>query len=219
MSILNRETFLLRLTAGDPDQLGAIFASLPAEVAAICEKRGVDNLSVWHVDGLVFGYYEVTREYALTDSDKAALRAFADKLSALCEIIAEPFTRPMRLMYSDIGIVRDDKSLIRHRVFATRLKPGCADEYKRRHDALSASRGGVINEGPESDFTIWNAERYIFGYCELVRSFDHEMTANERQFTIAWETRGLEIMDWITDDVDWITGEKHSHISLVYRQK
>ena len=37
MSILNRETFLLRLTAGDPDQLGAIFASLPAEVAAICE--------------------------------------------------------------------------------------------------------------------------------------------------------------------------------------
>ena len=219
MSILARETFLLRLTGGDPDRLGAVFASLPSDISSICANRGVDNFSVWHVDGLVFGYYEITKEYSLTDADKAALRAFAAALAPLCEIIAEPFTRPMRLMYSDIGVVRADKTLIRHRVFATRLKPGCAEEYKRRHDELAASRGDVVSEGPESDFTIWNAERYIFGYCELVRSFDHEMTDDERASTIAWETRGLEIMDWITDDVDWITGEKHSHIALVYRQK
>lgn len=219
MSILTRETFLLRLTGGDADQLGAIFASLPADIADLCSKRGVDNFSVWHIDGLVFGYYETTIEYSLTDADKAALQAFADNLASLCDIIAEPFTRQMRLMYSDIGIVRDDKSLIRHRVFATQLKPGCAEEYKRRHDALTESKGGVISDGPESDFTIWNAENYIFGYCELVRSFDHEMTDDERASTIAWETRGFEIMDWITDDVDWISGEKHNHIALVYRQK
>ena len=218
MAILKRETFLLRLTSAGLDEIKGLFSPLPSDVAEVCAKRGMDNFSVWHVDGLVFGYCEITKEYALTAEDKAALRAFADRLSAGCDIIAEPFTRPMRLMYSDIGVVREDKSLIRHRVFATRLKPGCAEEYKRRHDALSASKGGVVSEGPESDFTIWNADRYIFGYCELVRSFDHEMTEEEKASTIAWETRGLEIMDWITDDVDWITGEKHSSIQLVCRQ-
>jgi len=83
-------------------------------------------------------------------------------------------------MYHDIGIVRKDKSLIRHRVFVTRLKEGCAEEYKRRHDALVKARGDLIKEGPESNFTIWNANGYIFGYCELVKAFDHEMTEEEK---------------------------------------
>ena len=46
----------------------------------------------------------------------------------------------------------------------------------------------------------------------------HEMTDEERTSTIAWETRQLEIMDWLTDDVDWITGEKHDAIALVCKQ-
>ena len=91
----------------------------------------------------------------------------------------------MRLMYHDYGIVREDKSLIRHRVFATHLKPGCADEYKARHDALVAARGDKVSEGPESNFTIWCADsEYNFGYCELVKSFDHPMTEEEKQSTI-----------------------------------
>ena len=126
---------------------------------------------------------------------------------------AAPGTPP--LMYHCIGLVRADKSHIRHRVFSTRLKEGCAAEYKRRHDALIAARGDKITEGPESNFTIWNANGYIFGYCELVRAYDHEMTADERASTIAWETRQLEIMDWLTDDVDWMTGEHHEHIACL----
>ena len=118
----------------------------------------------------------------------------------------------------DIGIVRADKSLIRHRVFATKLKEGCAAEYKRRHDGLIEKRAGKITEGPESNFTIWNANGYIFGYCELVKSFDHEMTEAEKASTIAWETRQLEIMDWLTDDVDWLTGQKHDSIKLVAQE-
>ena len=39
---------------------------------------------------------------------------------------------------------------------------------------------------------------------------EKEETEEERQATIAWETRQLEIMDWITDDVDWLTGQRHS---------
>lgn len=123
--------------------------------------------------------------------------------------------KKMPLMYHDIGIVRQDKSLIRHRVFAARLKEGCAEEYKRRHDALIEVRDDMIKEGPESNFTIWNANGCISGYCELVKSFDHEMAEEEKADTIAWETRQLEVMDWLTDDVDWITGEKQDAVELI----
>ena len=36
--------------------------------------------------------------------------------------------------------------------------------------------------------------------------------------TIAWETRQLEIMDWLTDDVDWLTGQKHAPSRCIFRQ-
>ena len=37
-------------------------------------------------------------------------------------------------------------------------------------------------------------------------------TAEARKETIAWETHQLEIMDWITNDVDWMTGEVHADV-------
>ena len=42
-------------------------------------------------------------------------------------------------MYHNFGIVRKNKELIRHRVFMTRLKDGCEEEYKARHDRLVTS--------------------------------------------------------------------------------
>ena len=152
----------------------------------------------------------------LSPADQAGFEAWRAALAPVCDVFAAQGTLP--LMYHDIGIVRADKSLIRHRVFATKLKEGCAAEYKRRHDGLIEKRGDKITEGPESNFTIWNANGYIFGYCELVKSFDHEMTEEEKASTIAWETRQLEIMDWLTDDGDWITGQKHESIKLVAQE-
>ena len=75
--------------------------------------------------------------------------------------------------------------------------------------------GDAVSEGPDSNFSIWYGAGYIFGYCEKVKSFDREMTEEEKASTIAWETRQLEIMDWLTDDVDWITGEKHESIRRI----
>ena len=168
-------------------------AALPAE-----------NFSIWRIGDFLFCYGE------WADDAQPALE-IPDT-----ELFAAPGT--MKLMYHDIGIVREDKALIRHRVFATHLHEGCAEEYKRRHDALIEARGETVTQGPESNFTIWHADGYIFGYCELVKSYDHPMTDEERASTIAWETRQLEIMDWLTDDVDWITGEKHDAIELICRQ-
>lgn len=174
------------------------------------EDVGASNFSVWRIREFLFCYGEYPDETSIPAERIVQL------LPGGVGLFAAPGSLP--LMYHDIGIVRQDKSLIRHRVFATRLKEGCAQEYKRRHDALVEARGENIKEGPESNFTIWNANGYIFGYCELVRSFDHEKTEEEKAADIAWETRQLEIMDWLTDDVDWITGQKHDPVRLVYRQ-
>ena len=51
-----------------------------------------------------------------------------------------------------------------------------------------------------------------------MKSFDQELTEAERASTVAWETRQLEIMDWLTDDVDWITGQKHDAMERVVGQ-
>ena len=51
----------------------------------------------------------------------------------------------MRLMYHNFGVVRENKELIRHRMFMTKLKDGCEEEYKARHDGLVAQRGETID--------------------------------------------------------------------------
>lgn len=187
-----------------------LIAAKPALIKRY-RQTGVQNASVWSVDSFVYGYFEAP-DTGVWDAEALGL----DERFAEAETIAAP--GEMRLMYHDIGLVREDKSLIRPRVFATVLKPGCAEIYKARHDALIAGRDGGERLGPESNFTIWCArDQYIFGYCELVRAYDHEATPEERSETAAWETRQLEIMDWLTDDVDWLTGQTHPAMSLLLR--
>ena len=194
---MKRLPFVLTAAPGADVTAGA------TKAAALAAKMGGGNVSVWGIREFLFCYGEYPEGTVFPANE-------LDDLPAGVEVFAGPGTLP--LMYHDIGIVRQDKFLIRHRVFATRLKEGCAEEYKRRHDALIEARGDAVKEGPESNFTIWNANGYIFGYCELVRAFDHEKTEEEKAADIAWETRQLEIMDWLTDDVDWITGQKHDPI-------
>ena len=179
------------------------------------EELGFRNASVWSVDEYVYFYAE-------SEDGKSGLkqliREFGYEIDLYLDLIALP--GDMRLMYHDIGIVRDDKSLIRRRVFATVLKDGCAEEYYARHKRLIDARGDKVSDGPETDFTIHCAkDRYIFGYCELVKSYDHEPTAEEKAATAAWETKQLEIMDWLTDDVDWLTGEKHPKMEKLFLQR
>ena len=209
---MQRKTFLLKMF---PDRQAAVLeqlAALAPQIRAAAAREGVGNFSIWSVQNLLCGYGEYEKDVDL-DSEPELAKALEPVFDGSGEVICP--TGTMRLMYHDIGIVREDKSLIRHRVFVTKLKPGCADEYKRRHDGLIAARGDAVSEGPDSNFTIWYGGGYIFGYCEKVKSFDREMTPEEREDTIKWETRQLEIMDWLTDDVDWITGEKHEHIRRI----
>lgn len=213
---MKRNPFVLRFKDGKKEEGLAVISGFWNECKGALKRAGIENFSIWSIEDFLFCYGEFPDEVKLSRADQAGLEAWKAALASVCDVFAAQGTLP--LMYHDIGIVRADKSLIRHRVFATKLKEGCAAEYKRRHDGLIEKRAGKITEGPESNFTIWNANGYIFGYCELVKSFDHEMTEEEKASTIAWETRQLEIMDWLTDDVDWITGQKHDSIKLVAQE-
>ena len=196
-----RTTFVLKMEGDRAAAIDAVRA-----LKADFELAGMSNFSVWHMEQYLFGYGE--------DGQSEKLAAAFEKLPADVKLVCAPGS--MRQMYHDIGIVREDKSLIRHRVFATKLKPGCEEEYKIRHDGLIEARGDTIKEGPESNFTIWYGDGHIFGYCELVRAFDAiEPTPEQKEWSLQWETRQLEIMDWLTDDMNWLTGENHPPVERV----
>ena len=55
----------------------------------------------------------------------------------------------MRLMYHNFGVVRENKELIRHRMFMTKLKPGCEEEYKAK---LSAREVNFWFDGKPAEF-------------------------------------------------------------------
>ena len=208
---MRRLVIALQLKPGKKEEFRKLCAELQKSLPAELTSAGIGNFSAWSAGGLALCYGEAAGEQPGAD-ETALLKRLLTNLEGCCDVLGSPLGKPPRLMYEDIGIIRQDKSAIRHRVFITKLKPGCEEEYKRRHDDLIASRGGRVNPGPESNFTIWYAGGHIYGYCELDRAMEHPPTDEERAATVAWETRMLEIMDWVTDDVDWLTGVRHDKI-------
>jgi len=198
-----------------------------AELTVFLDEKGVRNFSIWNADAWVFVYGETgavseneetvcVEEAAkgmgrnrLSEEERVRLKKILAPVEGCITWLSAPGEQ-MRLMYHDIGIVREDKENIRHRMFMTKLKDGCAEEYKRRHDALVAARGESIDPGPDSNFTIWSDGQYIFGYDEIDTTMETEPTEEKMLADLAWETRQLEIMDWITNDCDRMFGTHHA---------
>ena len=205
---MKRHSFAMKVKEGCMNDLRRVLGEKWPEITAFLDRNRLSNFSLWNADDLIFGYYESGDESELSAEEKAAGAALAANADPFAEWISRP-GQGMRLMYHDFGIVRENKELIRHRMFMTRLKPGCDEEYKRRHDALVEQRGDTVDPGPDSNFSIWSAGGYIFGYDEIDTTMETEETPEEHEATVAWETRQLGIMDWITNDCDWLTGEVH----------
>lgn len=208
---MKRHTFAMEINQGKSANFRSNLGEVWPELVVFLDEHGMTNFSIWSVENIVFGYYETNEDIVFTEEDKEKIGAWEQSYGETYTWISKPFEN-MRLMYHDFGIVRESKELIRHRVFITKLAPGAEEEYKRRHDALVEARGDKITEGPDSNFSIWYAGGYIFGYNEIDTTMEHEMTEEERESTIQWETKMLEIMSWLTNDVDWITGECHETI-------
>lgn len=203
---MKRHAFALQVKEGNMNDFRKLLGEMWKDITAFLDKNEIHNFSLWNCDDLVFGYAETADETVVCEG---CLGVLVEKVTPLVEWISAPGAG-MRLMYHDFGIVRENKELIRHRMFMTKLKPGCDEEYKRRHDGLIEARGGVPDPGPDSNFSIWSAGGYIFGYDEIDTTMETAETEEAKAATIAWETRQLEIMDWITNDVDWLTGQHHS---------
>lgn len=208
---MERKTFLIKLINDKFEQtIETIIGILPSITEA---TNDITNFSIWKAEDMVFGYYEAAQDSTATDN---LIRSFfEEKIGASSIILASPGN--MRLMYSAIGLPREDKSTIRHRVFITRLKPGCSEEYKLRHDMLSSRMNNPANNSPTNNFTIWNAGDYICGYSEIDVDYTQPNTEEAKNATIVWEKKMLEIMDWLTDDVDYISGEKHVKIRCLLK--
>ncbi|MCR5716615.1 MAG: hypothetical protein K6G23_07205 [Lachnospiraceae bacterium] len=207
---MERHAFALQMNEG---KLGNFLTALGekwGEIRTIIDAEHVTNFSLWNAERFLFGYYESDKEEAVSGKLMAPL---ADVIAANGRWISDP-EQNMAQMFEIYGVVREDKSMIRHRVFMTHLLTGDVKEYKRRHDEKRASMPAVP-PGPDSNFTIWNAEDFIFGYDEIDTSMEHEETPEEHEDTVAWESNMLNIMEWITNDVDWLTGEHHAQVRRV----
>lgn len=206
---MERHAFAMEVKEGMMNDYRKKLGEIWPELTAYLDRNGIRNFSIWNTDSLIFGYYENADGAVISEEEAAVKEALTKKIEDTFNWISTPGV-DMRLMYHDFGIVRESKELIRHRMFMTKLKPGFEEEYKRRHDGLIEQRGGKVTEGPDSNFSIWSAGGYIFGYDEIDTTMETEPTEADKKFTVEWETRQLEIMDWITNDVDWMTGEHHS---------
>lgn len=205
---MERNTFAMKILEGRTFEFRQMTGRKWKELTDLLDEKTAENFSMWQIENIVFVYYETA------DDDKILGRRLKELLedeNGYFSWISDP-TQKMRLMYSDLGTVRVSKELIRHRVFVTKLKKGCEEEYRRRHKALEDERGSKQNPGPDSNFTIWYADGYIMGYDEIDTSMERDETEEDREKSVEWETKMLEIMDWLTDDVDSITGLHHNHV-------
>ena len=205
---MERHAFAMKVKDGQMNTYRRKLGEIWLELTGFLDRNQIKNFSIWNADQLIFGYYEKADGAVLNTEEKSVKDRLTGEIQDTFQWISTP-GEDMRLMYHNFGVVRENKELIRHRMFMTKLKDGCEEEYKARHDGLIAQRGDTVDPGPDSNFSIWSAGGYIFGYDEIDTTMERDETPEEHEATVAWETRQLGIMDWITNDVDWMTGECH----------
>ena len=205
---MERHAFAMKVKDGQMNTYRRKLGEIWPELTGFLDRNQIKNFSIWNADQLIFGYYEKADGAVLNAEEKSVKDRLIGEIQDTFQWISTP-GEDMRLMYHNFGVVRENKELIRHRMFMTKLKDGCEEEYKARHDGLIAQRGDTVDPGPDSKFSIWSAGGYIFGYDEIDTTMERDETPEEHEATVAWETRQLGIMDWITNDVDWMTGECH----------
>ena len=96
--------------------------------------------------------------------------------------------------------------------FAMKIKDGKMNDYRRKLGEIWQELTVFLDRNEVGNFSIWNAGGYIFGYDEIDTTMEVEETEESREQAVTWEMRQLGIMDWITNDVDWMTGEVHADV-------
>lgn len=197
-----RNQFLLRLKDGKLDEYKKSIANPCPELVKLGEKFGVRNISIWNSKEFIFGYFETENEIVLSTEDNAVLDKYDESMKDVYEYISKR-GESMRLMFDAIGEPEESKEFIRKRAFMTKLDLGMQEEYKRRHDLLSANRPAPDPSKPKqksasNNFTIWNASRYILGYQEINTLLEGPQRPPESiDNPSPWEAYMLQIMEWV----------------------
>ena len=118
---MKRNAFALTIREEKEGEFRRMLGQKWDDITELLDRMQADNFSLWQMGQQVFGYCETPDGEVCADAIKAAAE-IADEFSGCAEWIAKP-ADGMRLMYHDFGIVRKNKELIRHRVFATKCCP------------------------------------------------------------------------------------------------
>ena len=90
---------------------------------------------------------------------------------------------------------RDPSTHEKH-AFAMRLKPGCADEYRRRHDAIWPELAGLLRGAGVSDYSIHLEPGTGLLFAVLWRRRDHAMDAlPDHPLMRRWWVHMADLMD------------------------
>ena len=160
---MERHAFAMEVKSGQMNTYRKKLGEIWPDLTAYLDRNGIQNFSIWNTDSLIFGYYENEDGAVISDEEAAVKAEFVKKMEDTFTWISTPGD-DMRLMYHNFGVVRKSKELIRHRMFMTKLKPGCDEEYKRRHDALVEARGDAVDPGPDSTRCQRAAVSHFGGY-------------------------------------------------------
>ncbi len=80
--------------------------------------------------------------------------------------------------------------------FAMRLRPGCEDEYRRRHDALPPELEALLREAGVADYSIHLEPGTNLLFAVLWRRRDHAMDSlADHPAMRRWWARMADVMD------------------------
>ena len=97
-----------------------------------------------------------------------------------------------------------------------RIKPGMAEEYKRRHDEIWPEMIEMFAEAGVHNYTIWNVGNELFGYYECEKG---------AQFALDYQAKSPVVAKWnvymddiLTFEIDPATG-KTAEMRLMFDMK
>ena len=113
---MERHSFAMELKEGKKNDYRRKLGEIWPELTAFLDQEKVHNFSIWNCDSLIFGYYETDENHEFSEEKKAQIQALTARIEDTFTWISTPGEN-MRLMYHNFGVVRENKELIRHRMF------------------------------------------------------------------------------------------------------
>ena len=85
---------------------------------------------------------------------------------------------------------------MKRHAFAMKIKEGMGGEYRARLGKIWPDLTEILDMSGISNFSVWNVEDMLFGYCET--EGDYEIEGNEREMLKTYDRYLSETYDWIS---------------------